>query len=115
MAYLAAAVLAIVGAVALAIGLFFAIPLSRLRRMLREALRDSSPDGVRARAAAAVDSVGNPLLRRIVTRRIGAMVGVAVVNRLNEQLGAAALSATALAALGGGAIVFAFLVPGLLG
>lgn len=115
MAYLAAVVVAVIGAIALAIGLAFAVPLARLRRLLREALKDPSPAGVRAHAAAAVDGIRNPLLRRIVTRRIGEMVGVAVVNRLNEQLGTAAFSASALAALGGGTVLFAFFVPGLLG
>lgn len=43
------------------------------------------------------------------------MVGVSVVNRPNGPLGAAAFSASALAALGGGAVLFAFFVPGLLG
>ncbi|MBR0660373.1 hypothetical protein [Neoroseomonas oryzicola] len=111
MAYLAAALVAILGLAAAVLGGAFAMALARLRRPFREALRDESPDGVRARAAKAVEAIRNPLLKRIVTRRIGEMIGVAVVKRLVEQLDAAVFWYSALAVLGCAAVLFSFFVP----
>lgn len=99
---------------AVVVGASFALALARLRRPFREALRDESPDGVRARAAKAVEAIRNPLLKRIVTRRIGEMIGVAVVKRLVEQLDAAVFWYSALAVIGGGAVLFSFFVPRLI-
>jgi predicted phage tail protein len=114
LAYLAAIAVGLAG-IALAIW-FGAVAkgLAAVRDVFRAFLTDDTPRGARELSAAAAERIRNPLLRRIVTRRVAEMAGTMlvqqIVNRLADQIRAAWITA----AVGVALLVFAFFVPGLL-
>jgi hypothetical protein len=113
-AYAAAIAVALAG---IALALWFgavAQGFAAVRGVFEGFLADESPRGARELSAAAAERIRNPLLRRIVTRRVAEMAGTMlvrqVVTRLEEQIRAAWITAAAGVAL----VVLAFFVPGLL-
>jgi len=114
LAYLAAVAVGLAG-IALAIWCIgVAKALTRVRDAFRKFLDDDSPRGARELCAAAAERIRNPLLRRIVTRRVAAMAGTMLVQQLVDRLDDQIRAGWISACIGAGLVVLAFFVPGLL-
>jgi hypothetical protein len=117
MAYLAYAAAMLVGLLGIALAAWsaaMAMGLGRVRTAFEGFLDDESPRGARELSAAAAERIRNPLLRRIVTRRLAAMAGTMMVRQIIDRLSDQIRSARIAVGLGAGLVVLAFFVPGLL-
>jgi len=117
MAYLVypvAVLVALAGLALAAWSISVAVALGRVRGAFETFLDDDSPRGARELSAAAAERIRNPLLRRIVTRRLAAMAGTMLVRQIIDRLTDQIRTGWVFAGLGAGLVVLAFFVPGLL-
>lgn len=114
LAHLAAAAAGLAGIALAAWCIGISMALAKVRDAFEAFRDDESPRGVRELSAAAAGRIRNPLLRRIVSRRVAAMAGTMLVQQVIDRLSDQIRTGWIFAGLGAGLLVFAFFIPGLL-
>lgn len=111
MRYALAILIGVGGLIGIVAGIAWIAAVLGARKVFERILASSAIDIVKLTAAELIERVKNPLLRRIVNQRTGAMAGGMLVDFVREDLSARLRMGFGVIGGGVAAIILAFSVP----
>lgn len=115
MRYAVAVAVGLGGVVVVVLGVIWSLAIRTARRGFERALASGLADQTRQQMGDMIERVQNPILRRILNRRMGEMAGSALIGLIRKDLEQRARAGLVILGCGAALVVLAFFVPGLWG